>query len=153
MATYFLTDFFFFVEQGEQARTQNDDLRAFLLESSLRVRTEAVKRLLVGCCGSYSFSVTSEAAELIAALLQSSPSSAADLEAVIASALRQDCFLLGEQSRRVAIVVLSRCAQNQLNASDVRLFMEDLWRLYQVDDKDALPCSDVVAGFVRKYGS
>ena len=103
-----------------------------------------MKRLLVGCCGSYSFSVTSEAAELIAALLQSSPSSAADLEAVIASALRQDCFLLGEQSRRVAIVVLSRCAQNQLNASDVRLFMEDLWRLYQVDDKDALPCSDVV---------
>lgn len=111
-----------------------------------------MKRLLVGCCGSYSFSVTSEAAELIAALMQSSPSSA-DLEAVIASALRQDCFLLGEQSRRVAIVVLSRCAQNQLNASDVRLFMEDLWRLYQVDDKDALPYSDVVAGFVRKYGS
>ena len=135
----------------KQAESHDEALRSFASESVSRIRAETVNRLLLGCCGKYENRLIGDAAGLLSSILRVPLSS--DVQADIVAALQQDYFLLGDESKNVTLGVLRECSRNSMSLSDLTLFLGEVWGLHQVEDTEALPGSDAVARFIKKYHS
>jgi len=92
-----------------------------------------------------------DTAELLTAILQGSAGKNA--EGDIVSALHQDSFLLGDQARNTTLSVLGRCAERLMTSTDLTCFLHEFWELHQAEDVDALPNSDSLAQFLRRYST
>lgn len=131
--------------------SQHESLRSFVSEALSRSRSDAINRLLMGCCGRYEYSIIGDAAELLCALARIG--AAGETEAIVVAALSRDYFLLGDPAKNATLAILNRCSQNLLTAPELAVFLEGLWRLHQVEDTVALPSSDSVRRFLRMYSS
>ena len=129
------------------------NLRSFVSESLSRIRSDTMGRLLLGMCGKFEYKTIGKAADLLVSLLRTAPSS--ETGAQLVASLRQEYFLLGDPARNLALSILTRCgnsqSQSQVQSSHLTNFLQDVWRLHQVEDTDSLPLSDEVARFLRKY--
>jgi len=130
------------------------NLRSFVSESLSRIRGDTISRLVLGTCGKFEYTVIGMVADLFVALIRTTPLSS-ETEAHLTASLRQEDFLLGDPAKILTLSILSRCGSTQnnnpLRSSDLATFLEDVWQLHQVEDTDALPLSDEVARFLRKY--
>jgi len=137
-------------QQADATNQPNyDELCAFLSDAISRSRLTIIRSLLLGCCGKMNRGLIGDAAELFVAILQ--VSSIKDAEANIVSALHQDFFLLGDPARNASLAVFGRSTDRTAKSTELASFLEELWELHQVEDAGALPSSDAVAGFLRKY--
>jgi hypothetical protein len=133
--------------------SHNESLQSFVSETLSRIRMDTVNRLLMGCCGRYEYSIMGDAAELLCALVR--VGTARENEESIVAALSRDYFLLGDPAKNTTLAILNRCSHNIVSALELAGFLENLWRLHQVEDTlaTALPGSDSVRRFLRMYGS
>lgn len=115
-----------------------------------RIRGVTTTRIIAGSCNKFQFTAIADAAELLSVLLKSAPRP--DVEALIISALQNEHFLLGDPSKNLTVAILKRVAADW-TAKYLTSYLEEIWELHQVEDTDALPSSDVVAAFLRKYGA
>lgn len=127
----------------------NDGLRSFISEEVARISGETMNLLVLGLCGKFNHDVIDSASLLLHDMLQAVPST--EIETRIVAAFRQDSFILGEPARAATLAVFSRCAQHQINARDLTIFLEQFWELHQVEDAEALPNSDTIIRFLRRY--
>jgi hypothetical protein len=137
--------------QGRQITSSSEALRLFVTESTERVRDDCLSKLLVGICGKFGYSVLSEASKLFTNLIRMS--TASETRNILVASLLKDFFLLGPEAKDVLLIQCLRwnepsIAINQEYASS---FLEEIWKLHQVEDVDALPTSDEVARFVRYH--
>jgi hypothetical protein len=121
-----------------------------VLSASLtRLSPVVIEYLLLGCCGKFERSTVADAAFLLYAMLSKSPVN--EVEQQFVTTLNQEVFKLGEPAHQLVLQILGKSAQGQLNSSQLYLFLEDVWDIHQAEDTDALPNSDLVAYFLRKY--
>jgi len=145
-------------DDGFSQITQNSstytNVQSFVSECLSRSRADAMRHLVLGSCGKSEYTVIGDIAGLLVAFIRTAPPN--EIEPQLVAALRQDDFLLGDPSKNVALSILSRCGINQTNPlcpCDLETFLQDVWRLHQVEDTDALPLSDEVARFLQKYSN
>jgi hypothetical protein len=65
--------------------------------------------------------------------------------------LQHEMFRLGDPARNMVVAVFSQVAAGLVPEADLTQFLEQLWRLHQVEDAAALPMSDGVARFLLMY--
>jgi hypothetical protein len=135
--------------QVMNATPQHSELQAFLAETLSRGSSDLLCRLLLGVCGKMKRELIGDVADLLTAVLQET--FVQEIDAQFMTALRQDCFLLGDPARKAALSVFHRCAQRQVSGSVLASFLEAVWDLHQVEDADALPGSESVARLVIQY--
>jgi hypothetical protein len=135
--------------QATLTQSQNETLRAFVTDTAVRVRADAISYLLQGCCGRYEYSLIRNVSKLLYLLLIGT--AAAETEAYLVTVLRQDFFLLGDESKNVTLHILTGCSNHALSLADLTVFLEDMWEIHQAEDMESLPSSDAVARFARKY--
>jgi hypothetical protein len=135
--------------QVMNATPQHSELQAFLAETLSRGSSDLLCRLLLGVCGKMKRELIGDVADLLTAVLQET--FVQEIDAQFMTALRQDCFLLGDPARKAALSVFHRCAQRQVDGSVLASFLEAMWDLHQVEDADALPGSESVARLVIQY--
>jgi hypothetical protein len=133
-------------------QSSSDDVRHLADNIISRIRWDLITTLLVGSCGKLSASNIGQAAELFSTVLTSS-SSAEESEAIVSQALAHEGFLLGSDAQRISLGVLGRVSRNEVVASDLAIFLGDVWELHQVEYPESLEGSDAVARFCRKYNS
>lgn len=132
--------------------SKHERVRSSLSDTIIRIRVDAIDRLLIGVCGKCDRKMLPDVSELLSLLLRST--SASETESYLSASLRQDHFLLGDRARHATLGILVRCGavpQKPLAHEDRVLFLKDVWRLHQIEDADALPGSDEVALFLAEY--
>jgi hypothetical protein len=133
-------------------QSSSDDVRQIADNILSRVRWDLITTLLIGACGKLSASNIGQAADLFSTVLTSS-SSPGESDAIVFQALMHEGFLLGSDAQRVSLGVLRKVSRNEVVATDLAIFLGDIWELHQVEYSESLEGSDAVAGFCRKYAS
>jgi hypothetical protein len=139
------------IAQADNRASQHGELKSFVIESLTAIRDNCMSRLIVGTCGKFDFNVLGDVAQILLILLRTSNSS--DIKSTLLSSLQEDHFLLGDEAKNATFSTLFRWADNS-NLSHLdsrRLFLEDIWKLHQVEDSDVLAASDEVARFIKTY--
>ena len=109
-----------------------------------------VGNLLAGVCGKFDVKLLHDVSQLLRATLKTTPP--AELEAHLVAALSRDYFLLGDSAKSAAMAFFHKCVLESLeDISELSRFLDDIWEIHQNEDTEALPTSDVVERFVRKY--
>lgn len=129
--------------------TQNENLVAFALELSARVRRNVIVAMLAGACGKYDYVLLQDVAELLVLTLKCTP--LGEIESHLVLALRQDFFLCGDEAKDATLSFFAKCAQQGWSTDHVKYFLDELWDMHQAEDEDSLQSSDLVARFVDKY--
>lgn len=132
-----------------RASPQQNELQVFLSETLSRGSSDILCRLLLGICGKMKRELIGDAADLLTAILQEA--FVQEIDAQLMTALRQDCFLLGDPTRFTVLSVLHRCAQREVNSAVLASLFESIWDLHQVEDSDALPSSESVARLIQQF--
>jgi hypothetical protein len=133
-------------------QSSSDDVRHIADNIISRVRWDLITTLMVGSCGKLSASNIGQAADLFSTVLTSSPSPQ-ETEAIVVQALTHEGFLLGSDAQRVSLGILLKVSRNEVVATDLAIFLSDVWELHQVEYSESLEGSDAVARFCRKYAS
>lgn len=129
--------------------TQNENLVAFAIESSARIRRSIIVAMLSGACGKYDSVLLHDVAELLVLTLKCTP--LGEIESHLVSALRQDFFLCGDEAKDATLSFFAKCAQQGWPMDDAKYFLDELWDMHQSEDAGSLQSSDLVARFVDKY--
>ena len=133
-------------------QSSSDDVRHTADNILSIVRCDLITTLLVGSCGKLSASNIGQAANLLSAVLTSS-SSPEESDVIVIQALTHEGFLLGTDAQFVSLGVLRKVSRNEVVATDLTIFLGDVWELHQVEYSESLQGSDAVARFCRKYAS
>eukprot|EP00934_Nitzschia_sp_Nitz4_P000247 Nitzschia sp. Nitz4//scaffold384_size14786//6076//10073//NITZ4_008916-RA/size14786-snap-gene-0.0-mRNA-1//1//CDS//3329549943//247//frame0 len=124
-----------------------------------RSRAQLVTVLLVGCCGKVgSSSQLQVMVILLVSVLRTYASNPEEGFATLRErGLHEGHFLLGPHAREVIIGHLLRACTSPQESGDVdpilMEMLDEVRRLHQVDNPDALVSSDAVASFCLKYGT
>ena len=116
-----------------------------------RIREVCIIRLILISCAKIAFNQLRDVTELVLILLRTSNLS--DVKSILLTAFAQDQFLLGDRAKDAAVMTLFRWSDglNQMQHDDCQDFLEEIWKLHQVEDTDSLPASDAVDRFIRRY--
>lgn len=105
--------------------------------------------MISGACGKYDSGLLHDVAELLVSTLKCTPQG--EIESHLVSALRQPCFLCGDEAKDATLSFFTTCAQQGWPIDDVSYFLDELWEIHQAEDEGSLQCSDLVARFINKY--
>lgn len=120
-------------------------MSSYLADSLSGIESDAIARLMLGCCGKYSHGTISSVAKLFLLFLRSDR---ADKEARLIASLQTDQFLLGDPARHATLSYLLRGVNT---VDDLVSLLSKIWSLHRVEDMDAMPASDEVARFIQLY--
>lgn len=128
------------------------EIGAQLKDNLSRVRAGIIRRMLAGCCGKYDHGLLEPASKLLWHLAREFPDS---FQSDVTSALQhENIFLLGDDAKRCFIARLcENCIKEGTTWSfmDSCLLIEKVWELHRTGDVAALPWSDAVLRFLKKY--
>jgi hypothetical protein len=129
----------------------NPEMQAFVNQLLLRVRADVIHHLILGADGKYEYSILPDVAALMSMLL--SGVAVSEAEPQLVSSLDHH-FLLGDAAKNLVLSVLLRhceVSMDPMDLSNLTNFLQEVWRLHQVEDAEALPGSDEVARFIQRF--
>jgi hypothetical protein len=120
------------------------------METMSRIQASMVSMLLLGACGKLSYVVLGEAASLCHAAICTVPPTE-ELRTSAINALRSEQFRLGDDAGQVVFNALEGVARNEVSVELLKLILEQMWELHQLDEIESLELTDVVARFVKRF--
>lgn len=132
--------------------SSNPDLQAFVTQLLLRARPDIIHHLILGVDGKYEYSILPDVAALMSTIL--SGVSVSEAEPQLVSSLDRH-FLLGDAAKNLVLsFLLGHCEVPMdpiMALSSLTNFLQEVWRMHQVEDAEALPGSDEVARFLQRF--
>ena len=77
---------------------------------------------------------------------------AAEAEHICTKALQKETFRLGDDAKRVTLLIFGKGTQDSIAASVIMDLLGDIWSLHQNDDTGGLIAGgDAILSFTKKY--
>eukprot|EP00980_Cylindrotheca_fusiformis_P008551 scaffold1813_cov109-Cylindrotheca_fusiformis.AAC.9 len=127
-----------------------EEIRHVVEDMLSRALSDILTSLVVGGCGKLNSTSLDNAARFLRCILMTSRS-LEEIKSNLVHAIGNDNVFLGVRGKEVTLEFLLRSYRNENSDADVSDLFHDLWELHQIETPEALPNSDAVVHFCKKY--
>lgn len=132
------------------SQANNENVRNVVLDTLSRSQPKIISMLILGFCGNLSYSILERSAQFLQAVIGAAPATE-ELRLSAINALKNEQFRLGEDARHIVLSVFEGLANGDVSVEKLKVVLEHMWELHQLEEIESPETCDVVARFVKQF--